>query len=327
MVFSALECFRFNADYDGDEMNVLPLRFWHVAVEAFALASSARRAITRRDGSPALSWALDSMVGFYLASKRRARVRSEHVAGLLRRASASVVAAAALVLRARGPASCTGRALLSACVCAHLGEDYHYSYRGQAVVVAGHVVAEMTMLQLARTTEGLLVHAIRARGHQRALAFLEDSDKMCCDFARDFGASLHMADYSVHLLAGAVIKELDAALADVRTARVWAGGPSSFDAGRAAMLAIALRQLLLFPFRVPERLWPAVAEAASFDDASAAAIFAAAGVPAHARTPGPVDLDQAMAYGTCMLTALLAAEGGSERGAGEVRGGGLLSSL
>lgn len=303
ITFSPLDCARFNADYDGDEMNVVPARFQDGAAEALALASAERRAITSKDGGPVLSWTLDSMVGFNLASRAAACVSRDQAAAILRSASAAAVSAAARLLPKEGPVC--ARDLLSACVTAHLGRDFCYSAGGVTYVADGAVVAELTMKQLARAQDGLLVAAIRDRGYAPALAFLADSDLVCCGLAAAFGVTLHAGHYEFRLRASAALPELAYALRVLREAQAWTpdNAPERTD-----MLVAAVRELLLVPFGVPRDRWEtvfaAVGDASLGAEEAAARAFRAAGVSQDAVSAAPAEVDRLASYGLPLLRAL-----------------------
>lgn len=312
ITFNPLHCAPFNADYDGDEMNVVVLSFADGAAEAYFLAGSERHALTCKNGGPVLSLALDSMVGANLGSRAEAQVSRDHVASLLRGCSDAAVAAAGALLPADKRAPVPARALLSACVLAHMGPSYCYSVEGVCYIENGHVVQEMIMRQLARPADdSLLAHAIRARGFRPALAMLKDLDALCCGYARVFGTSLHAWHYDFYLAASAALTELCFALRVWRDAEAW--NSENADERRALLLA-SVRELLLVPFDVPRERWEdvfaAVGASAGPQDGAAAA-FRAAGVDGSAVSARPAEVDRMCSYGLPLLAALRRARGRS----------------
>ena len=154
--------------------------------------------ISRQAGNPVLSLALDSMVGFHLASKPDTVFRAEHLQGVLRDASDKVVALASTLLTAGDDVIHT-RDLLSMCITAHLGDTYCYRTGGKTYILNGRVVTEMETKQLARQHDGLLANAIRSRGIERAKGMLDDTYVVCVALARVMGVTLRMTDYQVYL--------------------------------------------------------------------------------------------------------------------------------
>jgi hypothetical protein len=243
-----MDCPSFNADFDGDEMNTIAVRFPSGAFEVAALGSRERRMISRQAGNPVLSLALDSMVGFHLASKPDTVIRAEHLQGVLRDASDKVVALASTFLTAGDDVIHT-RDLLSMCITAHLGDTYCYRTGGKTYILNGRVVTEMETKQLARRHDGLLSHAIRSRGTTRAKEMLDDTYVVCVALARVMGVTLRMTDYQVYLSSAMAEKELQAALTEVKSSRVWVDAD---EADRIQMLTAALEQLMFEPWRLPE---------------------------------------------------------------------------
>lgn len=242
-----MDCPSFNADFDGDEMNTIAIRYPAGAFEVAALGSRTRRMISRQVGNPVLSLALDSMVGFHLASKPDTVIRAEHLQGVLRDASNRVVALASSFLSS-GDDLIHTRDLLSMCITAHLGAAYCYSAGGKAYILNGRVVAEMETKQLARQHDGLLAHAIRSRGMKRAKDMLDDTYLVCVALARVMGVTLRMTDYQVYLSSAMAEKELQAALTEVKSSRVWG---EADEEDRIQMLTAALDELLFEPWRLP----------------------------------------------------------------------------
>jgi DNA-directed RNA polymerase subunit A' len=68
IAFNSIRCMPFNADFDGDEMNIhVPVNSWDQQA-IWELGACTRRVLQHQTGAPVISVAHDSMVGAHLAS-------------------------------------------------------------------------------------------------------------------------------------------------------------------------------------------------------------------------------------------------------------------
>ena len=313
-------CSRFNADFDGDEMNINGMEGASTMHEIALLASANRNMIQGRTGAPVVGIAHDAAVGIHLLSREGVRIPWASCAGpLMERLPCWEVVAAAMAAAAAPDGSVSGRELLSACLAVHLGAGFSFRMGEVAYMTGGRVVGVMDKTQTGRHKQGLTACAIRQCGFERAAAALQTADALGCAVAgRLTGRTMHRWSYDQTMSPAWAEEELRRGLVMFQSTRAF--GPGD-DQGRLQGMVKAAQMLLLVPFAVPPPRGEAAVElmtdwfvdslgvrsAAELTSGAARvarAMFSAAGVGPTSPRPR-VELDRVMSYAQPLTRAIL----------------------
>jgi len=198
---NVIVCPLYNADFDGDAMNLIVPRSAAARTEAMVLSSVSERVISVKDGAPAIYQAQDSIVGVFGLTRDGVVIDRHHAMRLMARAAGEPATFAPLS---------SGREVVSAFLSQTpvnwRGRPHWYDaafaayvpYRdSETRVVVRHGRLVSGVLDTAADARGGIVHLVaREFGSQRALKVAYGIQQMALEFNQNRGFTVAFGDFA-----------------------------------------------------------------------------------------------------------------------------------
>ncbi|MFH1057015.1 MAG: DNA-directed RNA polymerase subunit A' [Candidatus Micrarchaeota archaeon] len=193
--FNVADCTPYNADFDGDEMNIHVPQTEEAQSEAELLMKVQDNILSPRNGSPLIAPDLDQITGLYLLSLEDFVVSKKEACGLLNAAGVNAKIEKNVV---------NGRDIFSMI----LPEDFDFEHEGKANKVRikhgkfseGFLDASVNRDIVKKIFDGL--------GSEEARKYIDKATKLSVELVYRYGFSLSLKDYYLPESARAEINEL-----------------------------------------------------------------------------------------------------------------------
>ncbi|OIO24379.1 hypothetical protein AUJ14_06315 [Candidatus Micrarchaeota archaeon CG1_02_55_22] len=192
--FNVADCAPYNADFDGDEMNIHVPQTEEAQAEAEILMNVGEQILSPRHGNPLIGPDYDQISGLYLMTQKGVNFTKEHAGNLL--------AAGGITKVEFKGSKISGRELYSMLLPEKMNfECKTRRFKKGAEVEDGKVVIKngkmISGIVDSRSSDALLKHIFEEYGPVAASDYLDHITRISVLVATDFGLSLSLNDYKL----------------------------------------------------------------------------------------------------------------------------------